>query len=286
MRRSSFLLLKQGMTSAPVRSKPALFGWRKTGSVESNNRLCACLFSSPVGGGGTELGQGAKGNDDNDSLTFAEVKKIMRLVNVGALKTKLTTEGKETICYSELLKACKSMGVTSSNDEAKEFIKALEEAGVVLIFRDKVYLHPDKMVDLVRRAAPLALTPEEDDSWREELRILEAKLEEIDMLAHRHVRRIFWAGLGLLSAKMGFFFRLTFWEFSWDVTGPIVFFVAASGIIINHVYSLFTWHDRTHRDLLNRLFFSRRTKLIKKRNFNMDRFMELQKKSKSSVFIF
>lgn len=79
-----------------------------------------------------------------DSVTFGEAKKLMRLVNVESLKTKLEIEGKEVIGYSELLKACESMGIARSLDEAIAFARVLDEAGVVLLFRDKVYLHPDK----------------------------------------------------------------------------------------------------------------------------------------------
>ncbi|KAI3678608.1 hypothetical protein L6452_37907 [Arctium lappa] len=288
MLRSSFSLLKHGVTSAVVRSKPVPFGWRKIGYVESSNRFCACLFSNSVGdggggGGGVGLGKGdggGGGNGGNDSITFAEAKKLMRLVNVEALKMKLSTEGKETIRYSELLEACESMGVTRSNKEAEEFVRVLDEAGVVIIFRDKVYLHPDKVVDLVRTAVPLALTPE-DDPRREELQILQAKQEEIDGLAHKQVRRILWTGLGLALAQISLFFRLTFWEFSWDVMEPIAFFTTTSGLIIGYAYFLFTSRDPTYQDLMKRLFLLRQRKLVKKHNFDMDRFVELQKKCKS-----
>ncbi|MBA0831009.1 hypothetical protein Goarm_015501 [Gossypium armourianum] len=80
-----------------------------------------------------------------DSVTFAEAKKLMGLVNVESLKTKLGMEGKEVIGYSELLTACKSMGIAKSLDEAIAFALVLDEAGIVLLFRDKVYLHPDKV---------------------------------------------------------------------------------------------------------------------------------------------
>lgn len=80
-----------------------------------------------------------------DPISFAEAKKLMRLVNVEALKMKLGMEGKEVICYSELLDACESMGVARSLDEAAAFARVLDEAGIVLLFRNKVYLHPDKV---------------------------------------------------------------------------------------------------------------------------------------------
>lgn len=87
------------------------------------------------------------GDDESgtESITLAEAKKLMRLVNVEALKKKLGMEGKEVIGYPELLEACSSMGVARTIDEAIAFARVLDDAGVVLLFRDKVYLHPDKV---------------------------------------------------------------------------------------------------------------------------------------------
>lgn len=78
-------------------------------------------------------------------VSDAEAKRLLRLVNVEALKRKLASEGREVIGYSELVRACEGMGVARSADEASAFAKALDEAGVVLLFRDKVYLHPHKV---------------------------------------------------------------------------------------------------------------------------------------------
>ncbi|KAB2067996.1 Calcium uniporter, mitochondrial [Gossypium arboreum] len=217
-----------------------------------------------------------------DSVTFGEAKKLMRLVNVESLKTKLGMEGKEVIGYSELLKACESMGIARSLDEAIAFARVLDEAGVVLLFRDKVYLHPDKVVDLIRRAVPLALTPE-DDPIRDELKRLQEKKEEIDVLAHKQVRRILWSGLGLAMVQVGLFFRLTFWEFSWDVMEPIAFFTTATGIVMGYAYFLLTSRDPTYQDLMKRLFLSRQRKLFKKHKFDVDRLKELQNKCKTSL---
>ncbi|RDX94033.1 Calcium uniporter protein 5, mitochondrial, partial [Mucuna pruriens] len=222
------------------------------------------------------------GNGTEDSISFCEAKKLMRLVNVESLKMKLGMEGKEVICYSELLEACESMGIARNREEAAAFAKILDEAGVILLFRDKVYLHPDKVVDLVRRAVPLALTSE-NDPMREELKKLQEKKEEIDVLAHKQVRRILWSGLGFSVLTVGFFFRLTFWDFSWDVMEPIAFFTTTTGLVIGYAYFLFTSRDPTYQDLMKRLFLSRQRKLAKRRNFDIERFKELQCKCKTPL---
>ncbi|KAL3625840.1 hypothetical protein CASFOL_030369 [Castilleja foliolosa] len=239
-------------------------------------------------------------SDDNNNkgngnpMSYAEAKRLMRLANVEALKERLGAEDREVMPYDEFLKACQSVGVAKSADEAAAFAGALDDAGVVLLFRDKVYLHPNKdnlrwswvnqgtlsqVVDLVRRAVPLALLPE-DDPRKDELKKLHEKKEEIDTLAHKQVRRILWAGLGLAVVQVGLFFRLTFWEFSWDVMEPIAFFTTTAGIVIGYAYFMFTSRDPSYQDLLKRLFLSRQRKLIKRQNFDIQRFVELQRKCK------
>ena len=137
-------------------------------------------------------------------------------------------------------------------------------------------------MDLVRRAVPFALAPE-DDPIRDELKRLHEKKEEIDVLAHKQVRRILWTGLGLAVVQVGLFFRLTFWEFSWDVMEPIAFFTTTTGIVIGYAYFLFTSRDPTYQDLTKRLFLSRQRKLLKKHNFDVGRLKELQKKCKTPL---
>ncbi|XP_004490741.1 calcium uniporter protein 5, mitochondrial-like [Cicer arietinum] len=238
--------------------------------------------SESGGGGGVNSNGNGNGNGKQDTISFCEAKKLMRLVNVESLKMKLGMDGKEVIAYSELVEACESMGVARNSDEASAFAKVLDEAGVILLFRDKVYLHPDKVVDLVRKAVPLALT-EEDHPMRDELKILLEKKAEIDVLAHKQMRRVLWSGLGFGVVTISMFFRLTFWEFSWDVMEPITFFTTTTGIVIGYAYFLFTSRDPTYQDFMKRLFISRQRKLYKRYNFDVERCKELQYKCKTPL---
>ncbi|BAF06535.1 calcium uniporter protein 6, mitochondrial [Oryza sativa Japonica Group] len=220
------------------------------------------------------------GKDGEAEVTAEEARRLMRLANVEALKRKLG-DG-EVIPYAELLRACEEAGAARTRAEAAALAGALDEAGVVLLFRDKVYLQPDKIVDLVRKAMPLALTPE-DDPRKEELKKLQTQLEDINKLAHKQVRRILWSGLGFLITQVGLFFRLTFWEFSWDVMEPITFFTTTTGLVVGYAYFLITSRDPTYRDFMERLFESRQKKLIQRQNFNLDRYLELQRRCKGPL---
>ncbi|KAJ7964353.1 Calcium uniporter protein, mitochondrial [Quillaja saponaria] len=267
---------REGVASFSVLSNVAKRG------ISSTTRVSSAADSED-----SKKASDAGDNNDNgtgkeETISFSEAKRLMRLVNVEALKMKLGMEAEEVIPYSELLQACESMGVARNSDEAAAFARVLDEAGVLLLFRDKVYLHPDKVVDLVRRAVPLALTSE-NDPMRNELKNLLEKKEEIDVLAHKQVRCILWSGLGLALVQVGLFFRLTFWEFSWDVMEPIAFFSTTTGLVIGYAYFLITSRDPTYQDFMKRLFLSRQRKLFKKLNFDIERFKELQKKCKTPL---
>ncbi|XP_027336170.1 calcium uniporter protein 6, mitochondrial-like [Abrus precatorius] len=289
---SSIVNVKHGYREKLNPFDPPLLGLRGVVAVMCGGTKCGEGTSLSVvvnqirRGMSTSTGDGigghSNGNRTEDSISFSEAKKLMRLVNVESLKLKLGMEGKEVIPYSELLQACESTGIAKNHEEAVAFARVLDEAGVILLFRDKVYLHPDKVLDLVRRAVPLALTSE-NDPIREELKKLQEMKKEIDVLAHKQVRRILWSGLGFSVLMVGFFFRLTFWEFSWDVMEPIAFFITTTGLVIGYAYFLFTSRDPTYQDFMKRLFLSRQGKLFKRHNFDIERFKELQCKCKTPL---
>lgn len=178
--------------------------------------------------------------------------------------------------------------IQMSNDKHYHILKNLRSFSCIMIHNFVLFvievvisncLTLPQVVELVRKAVPLALTPE-NDPRREELNQLQKKKEEIDMLAHKQVRRILWSGLGFLVAQIGLFFRLTFWELSWDIMEPIAFFTTTAGLIAGYAYFLITSRDPTYQDLLKRLFLSRQRKLMQKNNFSMEKYMELQKHCK------
>ncbi|CAM0874429.1 unnamed protein product [Alopecurus aequalis] len=213
-------------------------------------------------------------------VTAAEARRLVRLVGVEALKRRLRDDGRgEVVGYGELLDACVEAGAARTRAEAETLARAMDDAGVVLLFRDKAYLHPEKVVDLVRRAVPLALAPD-NDTRQEEFKQLQEKKEEIDKLAHKQVRRVLWTGLGFFMTQVGLFFRLTFWEFSWDVMEPIAFFTTTAGLLVGYAYFLITSRDPTYQDFMERMFESRRKKLCAKQGFDMEKYMELQKRCK------
>ncbi|KAH7331352.1 hypothetical protein KP509_20G028700 [Ceratopteris richardii] len=132
-----------------------------------------------------------------------------------------------------------------------------------------------QVAEALSRAMPLPLAQEDDPRKEEYLRMLKEK-EEIDCIAHKQVRHMLWAALGALSAQSVIFFRLTFWELSWDVMEPIAFFVTSSSLLAGFFFFVLTHRDPSYHDFMDTLFLSKQRKLMKKRNFDMERFKELK----------
>ncbi|ESW13987.1 hypothetical protein PHAVU_008G243500 [Phaseolus vulgaris] len=244
----------------------------------------SCLAGDSCGNGSannnnnnSNKSNGDNGDGTKGSPTSREAKKLMRWTSVESFKEKLVMEGKEIIPYSQFLEKCEKMGVASNAEEAAAFTQSLDDTSHILLFRNKVFLHPDKVLDPVKRAVPVSLIGDDDEVKKEEeLKKLGEKKREIDELARMQVRKIQWCGLGFFVFTFGLFFRLTFWEFSWDVMEPITYFTAASFFVIGYGYSMFTSRDPTYQDLIKRLFYTRQKILCKNYNFDAVRFKELQ----------
>lgn len=104
--------------------------------------------------GYASLPEAARRDAGEEEVTAAEARRLMRLANVEALKRRLG-DG-EVIPYADLLRACQDSGAARTRAEAAALAGALDEAGVVLLFRDRVYLQPDKVSSHCR---PLLLLP-------------------------------------------------------------------------------------------------------------------------------
>jgi hypothetical protein len=87
------------------------------------------------------------GPDTTEVLAMQHVCRLLRLVQVESIKEKLKMETEETVHYTDFLRLCRTaLGAPSSTKDAKYIAKALDDAGVVLIFQDVVYLRPNKVL--------------------------------------------------------------------------------------------------------------------------------------------
>ncbi|KAH7352888.1 hypothetical protein KP509_19G069100 [Ceratopteris richardii] len=162
------------------------------------------------------------------------------------------------------------------NAEASAVLHRLNSSGVILLLRNIVFVRPDKVAQLMESVLPLTLRGEHDEQTAE-LRRLEHEKARIDEEAHRKVRRLLWISFGALSLQSILFFRLTFWDLSWDVMEPITFFVSSTAVLAGLLFFIYTRREPSYVDFLQSLYHIAERGIIKKRNFDLSRLEHLQR---------
>lgn len=174
------------------------------------------------------------------------------------------------VCISrkELMQICVD---SAGEEDAKEVVKSLDKSGQVFIVGDCVYLRPEQVARVMENILPLLNEPR-----REELEEMEKQKAEIDGEAEKIVRRELWSGLGFMSFQTAYLMWLTFWELSWDVMEPICFFLTSSYFLAGYAFFLTTSTDPTYEGFFHARFKTTQRRLMKKRNFDMERYKELR----------
>ena len=54
------------------------------------------------------------------------------------------------------------------------------------------------------------------------------------------ISAVLWAGLGWMSLQFGFFARLTWWDYSWDIMEPVTYFVGYGTSVLIFAYFILT----------------------------------------------
>uniref|UniRef100_A0A1J3IXW7 Calcium uniporter protein 3, mitochondrial n=1 Tax=Noccaea caerulescens TaxID=107243 RepID=A0A1J3IXW7_NOCCA len=215
-----------------------------------------------------------KSPDFFPAVTVADVKKLMRAAEVEMVKSRLREIGKNWVPYSEFVRVC---GENSSDPEqGNRVANMLDEAGNVIVLGKFVCLKPEELTSAVAGLIP---THEStlDAATRQEFEQLEMIKSDIDKRADDMVRRELWVGLGLIMAQTVGFFRLTFWELSWDVMEPICFYVTSTYFMAGYAFFLRTSKEPTFEGLYKSRFEAKQRRLIKMLDFDIDRFTKLHK---------
>lgn len=101
-------------------------------------------------------------------------------------------------------------------------IDAMSTAGVVLRFRNLIYLRPKEVAGIVMQILPEShLTAAQIETalqqTRAELQPLQDTFMTIEAKAGRRARWMMYGGLTSLVGQLALFLRLTYYDLSWDV---------------------------------------------------------------------
>ncbi|RID53876.1 hypothetical protein BRARA_G01242 [Brassica rapa] len=208
------------------------------------------------------------------AVTVEDVKKLMRAAEMEMVKSRLRDIGKNWVPYSEFVRVC---GETNSDPEhGNRVANMLDKAGNVIVLGNFVCLKPEELTKAVAGLIPTH-EPTRNAATRQEFEQLEIIKSDIDKKADDLVRRELQAGLGLVIAQTIGFFRLTFWELSWDVMEPICFFVTSTYFMAGYAFFLRTAKEPSFEGYYKSRFETKQKRLIKMLDFDIDRFTKLQK---------
>ncbi|KAJ0234368.1 Calcium uniporter protein 3 [Hirschfeldia incana] len=208
------------------------------------------------------------------AVTVEDVKKLMRAAEMEMVKSKLRETGKVWVPLPEFVRLC---GENSSDPEqGNRVANMLDEAGNVIVLGNFVCLKPEELTSAVAGLIPTN-EPTGDAVTRQEFEQLEIVKSDIDKRAEDMVRRELMAGLGFVVAQTIGFFRLTFWELSWDVMEPICYYVSSTYFMAGYAFFIRTATEPTFQGFYKSRFQTKQKRLIKMLDFDIDRFTKLQK---------
>lgn len=160
---------------------------------------------------------------------------------------------RRVIPYDELLKEFDLALPYSSREDAVAVCNALAASGCVVRSGDIVYLHPDEIAKSLRTILPGDLKSLESRlrSVKKQLEPMEAVKEEIRQQSHKRTTTLNYSFFALMAAQWLVFFRLCYWDLSWDIVEPIGFFANGLTTILSFGWFLRTRRDFTYQEMAN-----------------------------------
>ncbi|KAM3342698.1 calcium uniporter protein 2, mitochondrial-like [Capsicum galapagoense] len=216
-----------------------------------------------------------KESEPEEKLTVADARKVLRLSQLEMVKLRLKQIEKNCISYSEFLQICS--GNCSNSGQGIEFAKILDDSGTVIVLGNGVFLRPHQVVKSLQGLLPTSLAKTNDPQMMKELNQMEEEKAIIDKKAESLVRRELWCGLGYFVIQTAAFMRLTFWELSWDVMEPICFYVTSFYCMAGYTFFLKTSKEPSFEGFFQSRFVSKQKRLMKLRNFDLQRYNELRR---------
>ncbi|KAK9285446.1 hypothetical protein L1049_024639 [Liquidambar formosana] len=213
-------------------------------------------------------------SDPKAGFSVEDARKLLKLAQLEAVKSKLRQIPKSWISHSEFVRICGEG--CSDPDEGLGFAKMLDQSGTVIVLGNVVFLHPEQVVKSIEGLIPGPVA-HPNDPRRRELEEMEKHKAVIDKKAESLVRRELWCGLGFLVVQTAGFMRLTFWELSWDVMEPICFYVTSIYFMAGYTFFLRTSKEPSFEGFFESRFSAKQKRLMENKNFDIGRYNELRK---------
>jgi len=111
----------------------------------------------------------------------------------------------------------------------------------------------------------------------EELKPMKVLKDKIERECQLRSTQVAWGGFIFMGVQTGILFRLTYFEYSWDVVEPLSYFANYSAVLATLAYYLLTRQSFEYPSACERVFSKEFYKRAAKYNFNIQLYNELVK---------
>ena len=116
---------------------------------------------------------------------------------------------------------------------------------------------------------------------RAQLNDLQIQKDQLDAAAREYPDYFAWAGLAYLTTQTAVLFNWVYFRFDWNLVEPITYLLGYSVVWLSLAFYFGFAKDFSYNNLRSMLEESKRQKLYKERSFNVEKYRELQVRTKN-----
>lgn len=213
---------------------------------------------------------------------------LLQASEVIKIRNELSLLPGQKISKLEFCALCSKHGMQEAG--ALSLLEVLHKAGVVLNFsqsssqqlRSTVFVKPQDVLDSVWATLDVSGVTnldllnqklEEKATLEKEYKALTTVKSVLDIAAEKEANRNIWIGGSLPVGCLVILFRMTYWEFSWDIVEPISFFVSTMfPIAFFYVWFAHNGEDFTLSGWRQQMVEKAQLNLYRARGFDIDRY--------------
>eukprot|EP00890_Picochlorum_soloecismus_P003981 jgi/Picsp_1/4584/NSC_01954-R1_protein len=178
---------------------------------------------------------------------YEEESKLLQSVRAADFHPHLNMlkKSRQVLSYDELLHEFHTALPYASERDAVIICDALSVSGSIIKSGDMVYLHPEEIAQTLRGLLPVdvSVLRMRLDGVEKKLKPMEDLKDSIRRNSNARTMAFNYGFFVLMAAQWGIFFRLCYWELSWDIVEPLGFFANGATTMLS-----FAWFLRTRRD--------------------------------------
>lgn len=213
-----------------------------------------------------------------------KAQKVLKALSAAEFRQVLEKEAetRPDVSFAEWEALCAKTGAANSKDSAVELLEAMETAGVVLHFQERVYLKPAEIAESILGALYRDFPASQADvaNLAAQLSELEGKKEEAEQQASKRAGWFLWGTAAVMFAQFAAFSYMTFGDNQpgWEVMEPVTFYWFYFNGLVCYMYFLLTRQEFSWEGFRDKLLSKELERYAKTQNLDLTQYERLVKR--------